>query len=187
MPLDIDGAGRSRSLACLPTARGTVAPTRGQVMEEGLGGRLLFLRWILRGSGVHSASEFQDQGPSESQEAGSAAPNFSPHRHSSSRSLQGLQPPQRGVLGPAGACKPSRNLRALSSFNNLKVYFGVLGRPSRVSGGVCTAVQEPQGRFRNHLTSSRNLQRPPRDLDLSASQNLQRKMKAVVVDQNGPN
>ena len=28
MPLDIDGAGRSRSLACLPTARGTVAPTR---------------------------------------------------------------------------------------------------------------------------------------------------------------
>ena len=31
MPLDIDGAGRSRSLACLPTARGTVAPTRGQV------------------------------------------------------------------------------------------------------------------------------------------------------------
>ena len=31
MPLNIDGAGRSRSLACLPTARGTVAPTRGQV------------------------------------------------------------------------------------------------------------------------------------------------------------
>ena len=31
MPLDIDGAGRSRSLACLPTARGTVAPTRGHV------------------------------------------------------------------------------------------------------------------------------------------------------------
>ena len=31
MPLDIDGAGRSRSLACLPTAKGTVAPTRGQV------------------------------------------------------------------------------------------------------------------------------------------------------------
>ena len=31
MPLDIDGAGRSRSLACLPAARGTVAPTRGQV------------------------------------------------------------------------------------------------------------------------------------------------------------
>ena len=28
MPVDIDGAGRSRSLACLPTARGTVAPTR---------------------------------------------------------------------------------------------------------------------------------------------------------------
>ena len=26
MPLDIDGAGRSRTLACLPTARGTVAP-----------------------------------------------------------------------------------------------------------------------------------------------------------------
>ena len=25
------GGGRSRSLACLPTARGTVAPTRGQV------------------------------------------------------------------------------------------------------------------------------------------------------------
>ena len=31
MPLDIDGAGRSRSLACLPTARGTVAPTKDQV------------------------------------------------------------------------------------------------------------------------------------------------------------
>ena len=31
MPLNIDGAGRSKSLACLPTARGTVAPTRGQV------------------------------------------------------------------------------------------------------------------------------------------------------------
>ena len=31
MFLDIDGAGRSRSLACLPTARGTAAPTRGQV------------------------------------------------------------------------------------------------------------------------------------------------------------
>ena len=31
MPLDIDGAGRSSTLACLPTARGTVAPTRGQV------------------------------------------------------------------------------------------------------------------------------------------------------------
>ena len=29
MPLDIDGAGRSSTLACLPTARGTVAPTRG--------------------------------------------------------------------------------------------------------------------------------------------------------------
>ena len=31
MPLDIDGAGRSKTLACLPTARGTVAPTRGQI------------------------------------------------------------------------------------------------------------------------------------------------------------
>ena len=33
----LNGAGRSRSLACLPTARGTVAPTRGQVP-----GRVLF-------------------------------------------------------------------------------------------------------------------------------------------------
>ena len=31
MPLDVDGASRSSTLACLPTARGTVAPTRGQV------------------------------------------------------------------------------------------------------------------------------------------------------------
>ena len=38
MPLDIDGTGRSRTLACLPTARGTVAPTRGQVLGgEGQG------------------------------------------------------------------------------------------------------------------------------------------------------
>ena len=34
MTLDIDGAGRSSTLACLPAARGTVAPTRGQVLEE---------------------------------------------------------------------------------------------------------------------------------------------------------
>ena len=30
MPFDIDGAGRSSTHACLPTAWGTVAPTRGQ-------------------------------------------------------------------------------------------------------------------------------------------------------------
>ena len=45
MPLDINGACRSRSLACLLTARGTVAPTRGQVP----GGVLLGTRSILGG------------------------------------------------------------------------------------------------------------------------------------------
>ena len=33
MPLDIDGAGRSRSLACFPTARGTVA-REARYLEE---------------------------------------------------------------------------------------------------------------------------------------------------------
>ena len=49
--LDIDGAGRSSMLACLPTARGTVAPTRGQV--PGRFGRswLVFSRLDPRGSG----------------------------------------------------------------------------------------------------------------------------------------
>ena len=41
MPHNIDGAGRSRSLACLPTARGTVAPTRGQVPGEFSSGPVL--------------------------------------------------------------------------------------------------------------------------------------------------
>ena len=78
MVLDIDGAGRSRSLACLPTARGTAAPTRGQVpggvllgpvlvpykVVEALGG-WFFPGWILRGlggAGPYSASAFRNQG-----------------------------------------------------------------------------------------------------------------------------
>ena len=42
MSLDINGAGRSRSLGCLPAARGTVAPTRGQVPGGVLLGTSIF-------------------------------------------------------------------------------------------------------------------------------------------------
>ena len=82
MPLNIDGAGRSRTLACLPAARGTVAPTRGQVpvgvllgtskvttlnliIEVLAAAGWFFLAWIPGGSGgssASSASEFWDQG-----------------------------------------------------------------------------------------------------------------------------
>ena len=128
MPLDIDGAGRSSALACLPTARGTVAPTRGQVP----GGVLLsrdhykvssgryWVVWILGGSGgsrAPFASEFQDQGAWQF-----SGPNFSTQR----RWLQDFQgrtssqgPPPRGQ--GLGLLQTSFRLPGPSAYTNEKV------------------------------------------------------------------
>ena len=121
MPLDINGAGRSRSLACLPTARGTVAPTRGQVPGGVLLGTstgplksqnpassgLVFCRVNL---GVQGPSCERISGPGglRAERGGSAAPNFSPpQKHTKMRGLQA--PP--GASGPSGAFRPPRGLR----------------------------------------------------------------------------
>ena len=119
MPLDIDGAGRSRSLACLPTARGTVAPTRGQVP----GGVLL--------------------GADPRKNLGSAAPNFSPpEKHVKTqkwdrrRRLQGLEGfpgASRGLQDPG--TQASRGLAGASR--------GVQGRPG-ASKSLATDDQSPQ-------------------------------------------
>ena len=76
MPLNIDGADRSRSLACLPTARNTVASTRGQVPGGVLLGTSLvpykvitWSRWLvgswggLGGPGPALRANFRTRGP----------------------------------------------------------------------------------------------------------------------------
>ena len=80
MPLDIDGAGRSSTLACLPTARGTVAPTTTRYLEEFssrlvpfparcLGFFALDPRGVWGGPGPPLRANFETRGP-ECQERG---------------------------------------------------------------------------------------------------------------------
>ena len=101
MPLDIDGAGRSRSLACLPTARGTVAPTTGQVVVPSYHPQLLYER-------------ISGPGALRPRKGGSAARNFSPHSKPAQAGFKGpprgfqepLDPPSRGLRGPPGTSTP---------------------------------------------------------------------------------
>ena len=102
MPLDIDGAGRSSTLACLPTARGAVAPTRGQVFG---GVEAAFFqvgsKGGLGGGAPPLQANFRTRGP-ESLGAGQAAQNFpSPPPRLPDQKLSGVKPLAAPAMPPA--------------------------------------------------------------------------------------
>ena len=111
MPLDIDGAGRSRSLACLPTARGTVAP------REASYPRGLQNPTSLQAGGSKGLEGLQGfQGPGLYSPPG--ASKGLQGRLEGSRTVQDLRPPQasRSLQKPPGpaASKPRKPLQNLS-------------------------------------------------------------------------
>ena len=132
MPLDIDGAGRSRSLACLPTAGGTVAPTL-QILK-GRAGFFpgCFLAPLLRANFGTRGPESQGGGGQQLQihprqqglqgllGAASTTPTQPSARPlGASRGLQGPPGPSRGLWGlwglqePPGGCRVSRGFQGL--------------------------------------------------------------------------
>ena len=129
MPLDIDGAGRSKTLACLPTARGTVAPTRGQVPGGDLLGtstgpyKVIALNLVVEALAV-AGWLFPVPGPASSRPPSQRLPGlhagaFHPEAFSSLvRNLHAFpaasqRPPHQAFAGFAGACQ--KDPRSLAS------------------------------------------------------------------------
>ena len=111
MPLDIDGAGRSRSLACLPTGRGTVAPTSRKSAFRGLKGAFRGLQ-----GPPQAFRALQERPPPSASRTSSSRPFSKTFKVFSARRLhQRLARASRGLQEPS---TPSKRLRSPPGANN---------------------------------------------------------------------
>ena len=151
MPLNIDGAGRSRSLACLPTARGT---GEARYLEEFSSRQVLVAfkakRGGLWGPGPLLRANFRTRRP-ESQRGGGQRLRISHHLKNTQKHHRRASEASRGLQGPPGTSRTLQGSSGVSKKGTTKTSKGC---------AEASKVGAPRGGFSAGPPSQERVQEP---------------------------